>query len=178
MEKPSFIPIPTNPNPFPIPRPVKGSNPPDSPSVIDLPPLLKRYAEALVIEPDLRKAAELAFLPKRTPQRVLDEMAADARLISYVHSRRRDIALRNGVTEEEIISHLRSIRDTAIQSGKFADAIRATELLGKYLGMFDRTIKAPSQLFLDPKSTDSSDARRLQKIGNLSTQDPVTEKSF
>lgn len=47
-----------------------------------------------------------------------------------------EIGRRNQVTQDEIIEHLRKIRDEAFEQGKFDAAARATVALGQYLGMF------------------------------------------
>jgi|ETNvirnome_2_300_1030623.scaffolds.fasta_scaffold00784_4 hypothetical protein len=47
---------------------------------------------------------------------------------------------RNEVTINEVIYNLRRARDEAFAEGRLGEAIRATELLGKYLCMFNQTI--------------------------------------
>ncbi len=78
-----------------------------------------------------------------------------------------DAGERNDVTLDEVISALRSARDEAMANGNFSAAIRATELLGKYLGMFTESVRPPSSI-----SGISGNPARLSVIANLKKATP------
>ena len=73
-----------------------------------------------------------------------------------------DAGERNDVTLDEVISALRSARDEAMANSNYSAAIRATELLGKYLGMFTEAVRPPSSI-----SGISGTPARLSVIANL-----------
>lgn len=52
-----------------------------------------------------------------------------------------EIGKRSEVSENEVIFNLRKARDMAFAEGKYSDAIKATELLAKYIGFFDAHIE-------------------------------------
>ena len=79
-----------------------------------------------------------------------------------------DAGERNDVTLDEVISALRTARDEAMASSNYSAAIRATELLGKYLGMFSESIRPPSAI-----SGISGSTSRLSVIANLKKKESV-----
>lgn len=116
------------------------------------------------------------FSPSQFKKKFLDV----PKVAAAIRQRRAEIAERNRVTEDEIIRGLREVRDRALSEGDYSPAVRALELLGKYLSMFDRDRKPPStNVFINNRSDSvpSSDSPassheeaatdRLAKIASL-----------
>jgi len=65
-----------------------------------------------------------------------------------------------GVEESEVVEKLRETYDSAIDAGKFGDAIKAAELLGQYIGMFGKAGAGAS------KSGNPNEKERVGAIEN------------
>lgn len=77
---------------------------------------------------------------------------------------------RNRVTLDEVISNLRTTHEAAFSSGSYAAAVRATELLGRYIGMFTDKVKVNHLGAILQTNDPDSAARqfdRFQRISNL-----------
>lgn len=148
----------------------------------------RKNRESGILTGRRKKFADLMVDPRMSPRAAYIEcgysevsaskgawrLMADPVVKHYIEARRREIAERNKVTENEVISSLRQLRDQAEQDGSWAAAIRATELLGKYMDMFGNagkvTVENPihaREVFIT--SPDASDRKaqldRLAKIG-------------
>ena len=70
--------------------------------------------------------------------------------------------VRNDVSIDEIIANLRKARDEAFAANQFSAGIRATELLGKYLGLFSEKVAISRNEVLGAK-----DLTRLSRIASI-----------
>lgn len=91
-----------------------------------------------------------------------NKLLANPKIQARIHELRIEAGKRNEVNLDEVIEGLRRARDEAESSGQYSAAIRATELLGKYLGMFSDKISVSSS-----GAGSALDTNRLAKIGAL-----------
>jgi hypothetical protein len=101
---------------------------------------------------------------------------ADPVVKRYIAEQRAKAAKRNEVSEDEVIRNLRSLRDQAEQDGNWSSAIRATELLGKFIKMFDQKVTVehhenPTTVFISSSAPEDRKTQidRLGKIGGVKT---------
>ncbi len=108
------------------------------------------------------QAARAAGYGAGTSNKTACRLKAMPACIKLLEKLRVEAGERNSVSLDEVISGLREARDSAMASGAWAASIRATELLGKYLGMFSDT-KVGTQAI----SAISTGSERLSTIAGL-----------
>lgn len=128
----------------------------------------------LMVDPSMAPAAaavQAGYKPTavgRTAWRLLN----DPIVKMWLESRREVVAARNDVSEDEVILSLRRLRDQAEKDCSWSAAIRATELLGRYMKMFGTKIditsrETPSSVFISSAEGDDREHQvdRLTMIG-------------
>lgn len=73
------------------------------------------------------------YARRRLPQIMYTSVA----LREAIAKKKGEIAARNDITTDEIVQRLNEIALEAKEKGKLSEAIKANELLGKHLGIFD-----------------------------------------
>lgn len=96
----------------------------------------KRFCEEYVKEPNATKAAIAAGYTKASATVTSCRLMKQPHIQEYIDALHTEIAARNEITIDSIVKNLRDVYAAAMKDGKFSDANRAMELLGKYLGMF------------------------------------------
>ncbi len=113
------------------------------------------------------EAARTAGYNSKNAHKTAARLKKDPLILEKLNKLMSEAGERNDVTLDEVISALRTARDEAMASSNYSAAIRATELLGKYLGMFSESVRPPSAI-----SGISGSAARLSTIANLKKTAP------
>lgn len=83
---------------------------------------------------------------------------------------------RNKVSLDEVISGLRTARDSAMSSGAYGPAVRATELLGRYIGMFSEKIDHKHIGLLLATNDPTAASQQLDRFNRISKLGEASEK--
>jgi phage terminase small subunit len=111
------------------------------------------------------EAARLAGYSDKYANATANRLNKDPLVVARLTELMKEAGKRNEVTVDEIIAGLRDARDDAMANGQLGVAVRATELLGKYLGVFSEKVTTthhfdPTKMVRDPA--------RLRSIAKLS----------
>lgn len=143
------------------------------------------FAEAM-IDPSCTpaKAYKQAGYEGKDPHKAGWTMMADPLIKRWIEKRRAAVGERNNVTEDEVIKNLRHLRDSAEADGNWGAAIRATELLGKFIKMFDQKVTVehhenPLSVFISSAAPEdrAHQVSRLSMIGGTVVDDSTQESS-
>lgn len=131
-----------------------------------LDPRQEKFCQAMATGNRSQEAAaiEAGYAPKSAQSqasRLMRQPHIDNRIRQIV----REAGLRNEVSQDEVISWLRKVRDTAYQNNQLAVARQASVDLAKFLGNY----KERFALELDVPFSPSSDAdkKRMEQLSNF-----------
>lgn len=107
----------------------------------ELKPRQKRFCELYVTEPNGAKAAKDAGYSKTGASVTATRLLKLPHVQVYIDALRQEAASRMQISIDSIIKNLRDAYDKAMEDGKYSDAVRAMELIGKHLGMFTERVQ-------------------------------------
>lgn len=103
----------------------------------------KRFCDEYLIDLNATQAAIRAGYSPKTAYSMGQRLLKDVDLQAIIHQSMRERQKRTEITQDYVLSRLKEITDSAASDTpdsnlKYANQIKALELLGKHLGMFDK----------------------------------------
>ena len=96
----------------------------------------KRFGREYMVDFDVRAAYVRAGYSEKSAQSAGSRLLRDPRMKAYIEELGVEAAERADLTIDSVLKNLREDRKAARAAGQFGPAVRADELLGKYLAMF------------------------------------------
>ena len=96
----------------------------------------ERFAQEYVVDLNATQAATRAGYSARTANEQGSRLLAHASVQERINELSEAAAKRNDVTVDGVLENLARLRDKAEENGQLSAAVRAEELIGKYLAMF------------------------------------------
>ncbi|MCH7776507.1 MAG: terminase small subunit [Gemmatimonadetes bacterium] len=96
----------------------------------------KRFGREYMVDFNVAAAYVRAGYSKNGAQSGGSRLLRDPRIQAYIAELEAEATERAGLTVDGVLKNLREDRDAARAAGQYGPAVRADELLGKYLAMF------------------------------------------
>ncbi len=96
----------------------------------------KRFGREYMVDFNVADAYVRAGYSKNGAQSGGSRLLRDSRIQAYIAELEAEATERAGLTVDGVLKNLREDRDAARKAGQFGPAVRADELMGKYLAMF------------------------------------------
>jgi len=96
-----------------------------------------RAAEAFILDPSNKSAAMRAAGYKESSVNQASQFFKNPAIQAYIQQKRQQVANKSGITPDSVRARLVEAYDNAMANGQFSAAIRAAELMGKDVGMFE-----------------------------------------
>ncbi len=96
----------------------------------------KRFGREYMVDFNVADAYVRAGYSKNGAQSGGSRLLRDHRIQAYIAELEAEATERAGLTVDGVLKNLREDRDAARKAGQFGPAVRADELMGKYLAMF------------------------------------------
>ena len=96
----------------------------------------KRFGREYMVDFNVADAYVRAGYSKNGAQSGGSRLLRDSRIQAYIADLEAEATERAGLTVDGVLKNLREDRDAARKAGQFGPAVRADELMGKYLAMF------------------------------------------
>ena len=96
----------------------------------------KRFGREYMVDFNVADAYVRAGYSKNGAQSGGSRLLRDSRIQAYIAELEAEATERAGLTVDGVLKNLREDRDAARAANQFGPAVRADELLGKYLAMF------------------------------------------
>jgi hypothetical protein len=96
----------------------------------------KRFAREYMVDFDVPAAYTRAGYSKKSARSAGGRLLRDPRMKAYIEELGVEAAERADLTIDSVLKNLREDRKAARAAGQYGPAVRADELLGKYLAMF------------------------------------------
>ena len=96
----------------------------------------KRFGREYMVDFNVAAAYVRAGYSKNGAQSGGSRLLRDSRIQAYIAELEAEATERAGLTIDGVLNNLREDRDAARAAGQYGPAVRADELLGKYLAMF------------------------------------------
>ncbi len=96
----------------------------------------KKFGREYMVDFNVADAYVRAGYSKNGAQSGGSRLLRDPRIQAYIAELEAEATERAGLTVDGVLKNLREDRDAARKAGQFGPAVRADELLGKYLAMF------------------------------------------
>ena len=106
----------------------------------------EKFCDEYMIDLNATQAAMRAGYSNKTANEQGAQLLAKLSIKARIQELSNKIAVKTEITQEEVIESLKTARTGAEEAKQFSAAIRATELLGKHLGMFTDRIKVDNEL--------------------------------
>ena len=126
----------------------------------------KRFGREYMVDFNVADAYVRAGYSKNGAQSGGSRLLRDSRIQAYITELEAEATERAGLTVDGVLKNLREDRDAARKAGQFGPAVRADELLGKYLAMFTDVSK---NVYVEDIPADEA-------ITNLCTQNGVVHE--
>ncbi len=123
----------------------------------------KEFGRQYIIDRNTAAAYVRAGYGEKSAQSAGSRLLRDPRMKAFIAELGIEAAERAGLTVDGVLKNLREDRDAARKAGQYGPAVRADELLGKYLAMFTDVSK---NVVVD-------DIPAEEEIKNLCTQNGV-----
>ena len=133
----------------------------------DLSEKQKRFGREYMVDFDVPAAYVRAGYSKKSARSAGGRLLRDPRMKAYIEELGVEAAERADLTIDSVLKNLREDRKAARAAGQYGPAVRADELLGKYLAMFTDVSKnvTPQQVSAE------------EGITNLCTQNGVVHET-
>jgi len=96
----------------------------------------QRFCDEYLVDLNATQAAIRAGYSPKTAQEQSARLLSNVIVAAYIVSRQAELREKTGITQEEVVSTFRELRDEARDAGDFGNALRANENLGKHLGIY------------------------------------------
>ncbi len=96
----------------------------------------KRFGREYMVDLNVAAAYVRAGYSEKGAQSGGSRLLRDPRIQAYIAELEAEATERAGLTIDGVLNNLREDRDAARAAGQYGPAVRADELLGKYLAMF------------------------------------------
>lgn len=96
----------------------------------------KRFCEEYVIDMNAAQAAIRAGYSVKASKQVASRLLTYANVQQYIADLRNEISQKTQITQELVINQIMEAHEGAISDGNWSAALKASELLGRHLGMF------------------------------------------
>ncbi|MEE8152485.1 MAG: terminase small subunit [candidate division NC10 bacterium] len=96
----------------------------------------KRFGREYMVDFDVSAAYTRAGYSEKSAQSAGSRLLRDPRMKAYIEELGVEAAERADLTIDSVLKNLREDRKAAREAGQYGPAVRADELLGKYLAMF------------------------------------------
>ncbi len=126
----------------------------------------KKFGREYMVDFNVAAAYVRAGYSKNGAQSGGSRLLRDSRIQAYIADLEAEATERAGLTVDGVLKNLREDRDAARKAGQFGPAVRADELMGKYLAMFTDV----------NKNVDVVDISAEDAITDLCTQNGVVHE--
>lgn len=135
----------------------------------------RRFADHYVVCLNAKHAAICAGYSQKTAHVTGKKLLKTPYVREYIDARLEELRVNKGITVDFIIDKLREIVDRAMDNGAYAAAVRAVELLGKHIGMWEvaqlqsareQAVYETVRAFIDSLQ-DAAERRRFRKSLDL-----------
>ncbi len=126
----------------------------------------KKFGREYMVDFNVADAYVRAGYSKNGAQSGGSRLLRDPRIQAYIEELEAEATERAGLTVDGVLKNLREDRDAARKAGQFGPAVRADELMGKYLAMFTDV----------NKNVDVVDISAEDAITDLCTQNGVVHE--
>ncbi len=96
----------------------------------------KQFGREYMVDFDVSAAYTRAGYSEKSAQSAGSRLCRDPRMKAYIEELGVEAAERADLTIDSVLNNLREDRKAAREAGQYGPAVRADELLGKYLAMF------------------------------------------
>tara|TARA_R110000868_G_scaffold342365_4_gene603201 strand:+ start:98 stop:499 length:402 start_codon:yes stop_codon:yes gene_type:complete len=108
----------------------------------------KRFVEEYLLDNNATQAAIRAGYSARTATKSSSKLMAKADIRNAIEARMTRIAEKIDITVAKVLEDLERVRGKAEAEDEFGNALRATELQGKYLKMFTDKIQQETEMHI------------------------------
>lgn len=106
-----------------------------------LTPKQERFVEEYLIDLNATQAAIRAGYSARRAKEIGYQLLHKTTLQETIQKARQKLSERVRITQEKVLKDLETARQLAMETKKLSAAIRASELQGRHIGMFEQKIK-------------------------------------
>lgn len=114
---------------------------PDLKPETKLSPKQQRFVNEYLIDFNGTQAAIRAGYSERTARQQAPRLLTSVNISKVIKQRQEAMSKKLNLTVEKVLMDLNNLRELATKAGQYASAIRATELLGKHLGMLSDKVE-------------------------------------
>ena len=128
----------------------------------------RRFADEYLIDLNATRAYKAAYASVKkdtTAAQAASRMLRNVKVAEYIQERMQDRQERTQITQDEVVN---ALKELAFNAEKDADRIRALELLGKHLGLFQPK---------DQLDRQEQEARIAKLRADTRTQETMEEKA-